>query len=206
MPVLSERTNVIVMADEAHRSQYATFAREHHTGAAERDQDRVHRHAGRERRPIDPARLRRLRLGLPHAPGAGGPRDGPDLLRVAPDPARRSPIPSSSRRSRTCSKTEEQEAASKLVTAWAKLEKVVGAPDRLEKLADDVARTLHGALRGARGQGDGRRVLPPGRRRTAGLLGERFGDEAVDMRDLGAGDRPTRDVALPALKAGAARS
>ncbi len=34
--------------------------------------------------------------------------------------------------------TEEQEAASKLVTAWAKLEKVVGAPDRLEKLADDI--------------------------------------------------------------------
>ena len=34
---------------------------------------------------------------------------------------------------------EEQTAASKLVTAWAKLEKVVGAPDRLRHLADDAA-------------------------------------------------------------------
>ena len=29
MPVLSERENVIVMADEAHRSQYEGYAREH---------------------------------------------------------------------------------------------------------------------------------------------------------------------------------
>ena len=48
------------------------------------------------------------------------------------------------------------------MTAWAKLEKVVGAPDRLQRLADDVAEHFTGPLRGARGQGDGRRVLAGG--------------------------------------------
>jgi type I restriction enzyme R subunit len=34
---------------------------------------------------------------------------------------------------------EETEAAAQLVTSWAKLEKVVGAPDRIEKVADHLA-------------------------------------------------------------------
>ena len=46
--------------------------------------------------------------------------------------------PDSSPRSRRSSKSEEQEAAGKLIDSWAKLEKVVGAPERLEKLAEDI--------------------------------------------------------------------
>jgi type I site-specific restriction-modification system R (restriction) subunit len=49
MPVLSERLNILVMADEAHRSQYAHFAENITVCLAERDPNRLHRHASRTR-------------------------------------------------------------------------------------------------------------------------------------------------------------
>ena len=61
MPVLSTRRNVIVIADEAHRTQYDASRRERHGRAPARDPDRLHGDADREGRPLDAARLRRLR-------------------------------------------------------------------------------------------------------------------------------------------------
>ncbi len=76
--------------------------------------------------------------------------------------------------------TEEQEAASKLVTAWAKLEKVVGAPDRLDKLADDVYEHFTARCEVLAGKA---LVVAYSRRIAAELtelLRERFGAEAVE--------------------------
>ena len=183
------------MADEAHRSQYANLAREHHGRAAERDADRVHGHAGGEGRPLHAAGVRRLRLDLPDAPGAGGPRDGPDLLRVAPDPASRSPTRSSSRTSRRCSRPRRRRPRASSVTAWAKLEKVVGAPDRLR---DGSPTTSHQHFTAAARCSTGKAMVVAYSRRIAaeltGMLRERFGEEAVDVRDLRAGDRPAEPI------------
>ena len=70
--------------------------------------------------------------------------------------------------------------AAKLVTAWAKLERVVGAPDRLAKLADDIAE--HFAARSEANLGKALAVAYS--RRIAAdltrLLRERLGEEAVD--------------------------
>ena len=129
----------IVMADEAHRSQYAQLRREHHGRAAERDPDRVHRHAGREGRPLDAAGVRRLRLGLPDAPGAGGPRDRPDLLRVAPDPARdRRPRAARRRRggARRTRRTTPRASSSRRGRSWRRSS---APPSGCERLADDIA-------------------------------------------------------------------
>lgn len=74
---------------------------------------------------------------------------------------------------------EEQDAASKLVTAWAKLEKVVGAPERLERLADDVHEHFSARCEVL----DGKAMVVAYSRRIAaeltGLLQERLGEEAV---------------------------
>ena len=100
---------------------------------------------------------------------------------------------------------EEQDAASKLVTAWAKLEKVVGARDRVERLADDVARAFPSPMRSAQRQGDGRCLFAAdsGRvdRSVAGALrrGGRY------MCDLRSGDRSAHSLAFQALEARAAR-
>jgi type I restriction enzyme R subunit len=58
MPVLSERRNVVVMADEAHRSQYATFAENITLALPNATTDRLHRHAGGAGRPLHSARVR----------------------------------------------------------------------------------------------------------------------------------------------------
>ena len=75
---------------------------------------------------------------------------------------------------------EEEAAACKLVTAWAKLEKVVGAPDRLRTLADDIAEHYLARCEALEGKA---MVVAYSRRMAAeltGLLRERLGDEAVD--------------------------
>jgi HsdR family type I site-specific deoxyribonuclease len=106
-PELTDRTNVVVIADEAHRSQYGFRAvLDKKTGniqvrlrqasarrAEERHLRRLYRHAGGRRRQGHPRRVWRLRQHLRH-PGRGGRRrHGADLLRkpagqAGPQPSR----------------------------------------------------------------------------------------------------------------------
>ena len=83
--VVSERSNVVVMADEAHRSQYGFVeggARWMRAGAAERHVRRLHRHAAGARRQKHDPRLRRIRGRLRHSPGRRGRRHTAALLRI----------------------------------------------------------------------------------------------------------------------------
>ena len=153
-PVLTDRRNVVVVADEAHRSQYGfseTLERRGHArvGArkaharrsAGRDVPRLHRHADRVDRQVDPGSLRRLHRHLrPHARRRGW-RNSQDLLRVAAGQgqlcprrlrgARRNwPTRSPSRSRRT--------TARKAKSRWARLEAIVGAEDRLDLIAADI--------------------------------------------------------------------
>src|SRR5205807_1256053 len=76
--------------------------------------------------------------------------------------------------------SEEQDAANKLVTTWAKLEKIVGAEDRLERLADDVAQHYRARCEVSEGKA---MVVAYSRRIAAeltGLLRDRLGDGGVD--------------------------
>ena len=70
-PTLSEATNIFVMVDEAHRTQYRSLAAQHAAGAAERLLSRLHRDADRQEGPQHPPHLRPLHRHLHHR--AGGP-------------------------------------------------------------------------------------------------------------------------------------
>ena len=90
MPLLSERRNIVVIADEAHRSQYDLIdgLRPQHAGRpAQRLVHRLHRHAHRK----DDANTRAV-FGdyishLRHPAGGGGQGDGADLLREPASPS-----------------------------------------------------------------------------------------------------------------------
>jgi type I restriction enzyme, R subunit len=138
MPVLSERENVIVMADEAHRSQYAKFAQ--NLTVALPNAVRI----GFTGTPVEKAdrstglvfgdyvsvyRMRRAQEDQATVPIYYESRQIPVEIED----------PDELRQVEEVLEAEEETAAHKLVTAWAKLEKVVGAPERLTRLADDVA-------------------------------------------------------------------
>ena len=75
---------------------------------------------------------------------------------------------------------EEEAAAAKLVSTWAKLERVVGAPERMGQLADDVHRHFATRCEALPGKA---MVVAYSRRIAAeltGLLRERFGEAVVD--------------------------
>ena len=81
---LSERRNIVVIADEAHRSQYDLIdglARNTAGCAAQRLVHRLHRHAHRENRRQHAGRVRRLHLDLRHPACRRRQGDGADLLR-----------------------------------------------------------------------------------------------------------------------------
>ena len=100
-------------------------------GAAERDPDRLHGHADRDG-PLDAARLRRLHLGLPD--GAARSRTArPSRSTTRAGDAARDRRRGSARRGRGGPRGEEDEELSELVSAWAKLERVVGSRERLEQ-------------------------------------------------------------------------
>ncbi len=83
-PVLSERRNIVVIADEAHRSQYDFidgFARHMRDALPQRLVHRLHRHAHREDRRQHARRVRRLHQRLRHPAGRRGRRHGAHLLR-----------------------------------------------------------------------------------------------------------------------------
>jgi type I restriction enzyme, R subunit len=179
MPLLSERENVVVMADEAHRSQYAKFAEN-----------------------ITVALPNATRIGFTGTPVEKADRSTPLVfgdyisiyrMRRAQDDRATVPIFYESRQIpieiedpgqladvEEVLEEEEEEAAAKLVTAWAKLEKVVGAPDRLERLADAGAEHFTERCETLAGKA---LVVAYSRRIAAeltGLLRERLGEEAVD--------------------------
>ena len=179
MPVLTERDNVIVMADEAHRSQYARFAenitvalphatRIGFTGTPVEKADRSTRLVFGDY--ISVYRMRQAQEDRATVPIFYESRQIPIEIE---DPAQLAEV-------EEVLEDEEDEAAAKLVTAWAKLERVVGAPDRLAKLADDIAE--HFAARSEANVGKAL-VVAYSRRIAAeltGLLRERLGEEAVN--------------------------
>jgi type I restriction enzyme R subunit len=178
MPVLSERANIIVMADEAHRSQYAGYAEN-----------------------ITIALPNATRVGFTGTPVESGDRSTRLVfgdyvsiyrMRQAQEDHATVPIYYESRQIplsisdpellahvEEVLEGEEQEAAGNLVTAWAKLEKVVGAPDRLAKLAADIHEHFDARCEVL----DGKAMVVAYSRRIAaeltGLLQERFGERAV---------------------------
>ncbi len=179
MPVLSERQNVVVMADEAHRSQYAAYAQN-----------------------ITRALPNATRIGFTGTPVEGADRStrlvfGDYIsvyrMRRAQEDQATVPIYYESRQiplsvedqERLAEvgeilEAEEQEAAGKLVTNWAKLEKVVGSPERIDTLADDIHRHFTTRCEALPGKG---LVVAYSRRIAAELTGslrERFGEETVD--------------------------
>lgn len=178
MPVLSERENVVVMADEAHRSQYAKFAqnitialpnavRIGFTGTPVEKADKSTRIVFGDY--VSVYRMRQAQEDHATVPIYYESRqipveiDDPDELRHVEEVL----------------EDEEEEAASRLVTAWAKLEKVVGAPDRLRRLAEDAAEHY-----GMRTEAlEGKAMVVAYSRRIAAelttLLKAQLGDDAV---------------------------
>jgi type I restriction enzyme, R subunit len=190
MPVLSERENVVVMADEAHRSQYAKFAqnitialpnavRIGFTGTPVEKADKSTRIVFGDY--VSVYRMRQAQEDHATVPIYYESRqipveiDDPDELRHVEEVL----------------EGEEEDAASKLVTAWAKLEKVVGAPDRLRRLADDTAEHFNMRREALEGKA---MVVAYSRRIAAeltGLLQERLGEDVVDcVISAQATDRP----------------
>ena len=179
MPALSKRQNVVVMADEAHRSQYAKFAEN-----------------------ITIALPNAVRIGFTGTPVEKADRstglvfgDYVSVYRMRQAQEDRATVPiyyesrqipieiedkEALRRVEEVIEGEDEEAAHKLVTAWAKLEKVVGATERLERLADDIAEHY----RARRETLDGKALVVAYSRRIAaeltGLLRARLGEQAVD--------------------------
>ena len=179
MPVLSKRSNILVVADEAHRSQYATLAenitlalpnatRIGFTGTPIEKGDRSTRLVFGDYVSI--YRMRRAQEDRATVPIYYESRqipldiDDPDALD----------------RVEAVLEEEEAEAARKLVTAWAKLERVVGAPDRLTTLADDLAAHYTARCEALAGKA----IVVAYSRRVAAdltdLLRERLGEHAVD--------------------------
>jgi type I restriction enzyme R subunit len=190
MPVISERRNIVVIADEAHRSEYGEYAqnitlalpyatRIGFTGTPIETQDRSTRlvfgdyiSVYRMNRAIEDGTTvpiyyenRRIPLKI----------DDPSLLEQVEEVVEQ----------------ENDEAKLKLVSVWARLEQVAGAPERLETLADDIAdhyakrtETLPGK---AMVVGMSRRICAE----LAELLQARLGDEVVTcVISASAGDDP----------------
>ena len=179
MPILSERRNIVVMADEAHRSQYAKYAenitlalpnatRIGFTGTPVERADRSTRLVFGDY--ISIYRMRQAQEDRATVPIYYESRQIPIAIEDPDDLARVEEV----------LEAEEEAAAAKLVTAWAKLEKVVGAPDRLNALADDVAEHFRARSDALAGKA---MVVAYSRRIAAALtdlLREQLGAEAVD--------------------------
>jgi type I restriction enzyme R subunit len=179
MPVLSVRENVVVMADEAHRSQYATFAQNITTALP--NAVRI----GFTGTPVEMSD-RSTRLVFGEYVSVYRMRQAQEDHATVPIyyESRQIPIeiedPEALRHVEEVLEAEEESAASKLVTAWAKLEKVVGAPERLRRLADDAAEHYRMRCEALEGKA---MVVAYSRRVAADLtelLRERLGQGAVD--------------------------
>jgi type I restriction enzyme, R subunit len=179
MPVLSERENVLVMADEAHRSQYATFAE--NITLALPNATRI----GFTGTPIEKSD-RSSRLVFGDYVSVYRMRQAQEDQATVPIyyESRQIPIavsdPDALQHVEEVLEDEETAAARKLVTSWAKLEKVVGAPERLQTLADDLAEHFTARCEALAGKG---MVVAYSRRIAAELTGylrARLGEHSVD--------------------------
>jgi type I restriction enzyme R subunit len=178
MPVLSTRRNVILMADEAHRTQYDRLAAN-----------------------VTVALPHATRIGFTGTPIEKGDRSTEvvfgDLISVyrmerAVEDGATVPIYYESRRiplevkdETLLAEVEEQltgeedEAAAKTVRAWTRLERIVGTHERLERVADDVAEHY---VAGAAIEGGKAMVVAMSQRiaaELAELLKERLGEDEV---------------------------
>jgi type I restriction enzyme R subunit len=179
MPVLSERENVIVVSDEAHRSQYADFAR--NLRKALPSATRI----GFTGTPIEKEN-RSTSLTFGDYISVYRMRQSQEDQATVPIyyESRQIPVavehPEALRQVEEVLEGEEEAARSKLVTSWAKLEKVVGSPERIERLAGDVAEHFRARCETLAGKG---MVVAYSRRIAAELthaLRQRLGTEVVD--------------------------
>lgn len=178
MPILSTRRNVIVMADEAHRTQYDRLAAN-----------------------VTVALPHATRIGFTGTPVEQGDRSTQvvfgDLISVyrmerAVADGATVPIYYESRRIPLDVKDEallhdveetlsgeEDEAAAKTVRAWTQLERIVGTAELLERVAEDVAQHFQS---GAATEGGKAMVVAMSQRIAADLtelLKQRLGNETV---------------------------
>jgi type I restriction enzyme R subunit len=177
MPVLSERQNIVVMADEAHRSQYASYAE--NITVALPNATRI----GFTGTPVESAD-RSTRVVFGDYVSIYRIREAQEDHATVPIyyESRQIPLEADMEQLAAVEEVlegEEADAASKLVTAWAKLERVVGAPDRLARLADNI----HSHFTARCEVLDGKAMVVAYSRRVAAeltaLLQERFGEGAV---------------------------
>jgi type I restriction enzyme R subunit len=178
MPVLSERHNIIVIADEAHRSQYATFAE--NITVALPNAARI----GFTGTPIEKAD-RSSRLVFGDYISIYRMREAQEDGATVPIyyESRQVPVDADHEKLQEVADVvegEETAAKSKLITAWAQLEKVVGQADRLEKVVDDLAEHYEARTETLEGKA---MVVTYSRRIAAEmteLLRKRLGKDAVD--------------------------
>ena len=189
MPVLNERDNILIIADEAHRSQYEGLAqnmvealpnatRLGFTGTPVESADRNTRLAFGDY--ISVYRMAQAREDKAVVPIFYESRQIP----VEADQEELEKV-------KTVLSGEEDEATSALLTAWAKLEKVVGAPDRIEKVAQDIASHYRRRSETL----EGKAMVVAYSREIAARLAVRlqdiFGEEAVTcVMTAGASDPP----------------
>ena len=168
IPLLSDRRNIVVIADEAHRSQYEFidgFARNLRDGLPNAS------FIGFTGTPIEfddkttPAVFGDYIDTYTIVAGGRGRRHRADLLR---GPARqdRAARGREARRwttsSRRSPRARRSRSRAKLKTKWAKLEAMVGTEERLGLVAEDIVDHLERRTGDPRRQGDDRRACPDG--------------------------------------------
>ena len=193
IPVLTERENVIVIADEAHRSQYADLARNlmralpnatriGFTGTPIETADRSTRNAFGDYISV-------YRMAEAQADGATVPiyyesRQVP--VRVDHDELERV---------QAIIDRESDEAQTEATTEFARMDAIVGAPERLDRVVDDLVAHFTDRCRTL----PGKAMLVAYSRRIAAeyalRLRARLGEEAVDavMNASATDDRPISD-------------
>ena len=167
IPVLSMRENVVVIADEAHRSQYEQLARNLMQALPNATRIGFTGTPIEIARSLNPGSVWRLHLRLPDVPRAGGWGDRPDLLRVATGSGqcRRAEI----EQVQAILDRESDEAQTELSSEFARMDAIIAAPERLDRVAEDLVdhftdrcKTFPGkAIVVAYSRRDGRRVRQP---------------------------------------------
>lgn len=137
MPVISERRNIIVLADEAHRSEYGALAE--NIAAALPNATRIgftatpiERH-DRSTRNVFGDYISVYRMAQAQADRV----TVPIFYESRPIPV--DADPEELRRVEEVLELEEVEAKDQLIASWAKLERVVGSRERLDAVAADMA-------------------------------------------------------------------
>ncbi len=163
MPALSPRRNIVVIADEAHRSQYDLIdglGPQSAGCAAERLVHRLHRHAHREERRQHAGDLRRLHLAsttssAPWPTSATVPIYYESrIAKLALNQA--AELPKIDEEFDEITEGEEDAKKQKLKTKWAALEALVGDPKRIALIAADLVQHFETPSGSDGRQGDGR--------------------------------------------------